>query len=90
MIHTTNPIDTKIRLQIVSIEVYLIGFFFGVRSALNGRIQSNLATIRDQSYINWIEIESIRQGDHEKLKILLQNHLVSSRVTLQRRKNTVL
>ena len=62
----------------MSIEVYLIGFFFGVRSAFKGRIRSILATIRDQSCLNLIGIESIMQGDHEELRILLQNRLISS------------
>ena len=35
--------------------------------------------IRDQSYLNMIAIESIIEGDHEELKILLQNCLISSR-----------
>ena len=51
-----------IRLQIASIEVYVIGFFFCVRSAFKGRIQSNLATIRDQSRLNWITTESRMRG----------------------------
>ena len=35
--------------------------------------------IRDQSCLNMIEIESRIQEDHEELKILLQNCLISSR-----------
>ena len=61
------------------IEVYLISFSFGVRSTFKGRIRSILATIRDESYLNMIGIESRTQGDHEELKILLQNCLISSR-----------
>ena len=76
---TTNPIDTKIRIQIASIEVYLLGFFFNVCSAFTGRFQSILAMIRDESYLNMIAIEFRMQGDHEELKILLQNLLISSR-----------
>ena len=79
MNHTTNPIYVKIRLQILSIEVYLLGFFFGVCSALKGRFRSILAMIHDQSSFNMIEIESRVQGDHEKFKILLQNRLIFSR-----------
>ena len=41
----------KIRVQITSIEVYLLGFFFGVRSTFKGRFRSILATIRDQSFL---------------------------------------
>ena len=79
MNHTTNPIDVKIRLQIASIEVYLLSFFFDVRSAFMGRFRSILAMIRDQSCLNMIEIVSRMQGDHEELNILLQNRLISSR-----------
>ena len=78
MIHTTNPIDVNIRLQITLIEVYLIGFFFNVRSALKGRIRLICAMIHDQSCLNLIEIESKTQGYHEELNILLKNHLISS------------
>ena len=78
-IHTTNPIDVRIGLQIVLIEVYLIGFFFGIRSAFKGRIRSNLATIRDQSRLNWIANESRMWGDHKELRILLKNRLIPSR-----------
>ena len=53
----------KIGLQIVSIEVYLTGFFFGVLSAFKERIRSNLAMIRDQSRPNWMAIESKHGGD---------------------------
>ena len=77
--HTNNPVDVKIRLQIASIDVYLFGFFFGVRSAFKGRIRSILVRICDQSYLNLIGIESRAQGDHEGLNILLQNFLISSR-----------
>ena len=35
--------------------------------------------IRDQSCLNIIAIESRMEGDHEELKILLQNYLISSR-----------
>ena len=77
--HTTNPIDVKIGLQIASIEVYLISFFFSLSLAFKGRIRSSLATARDQSCLNWITIESRTQGDHEELRILLKNHLISSR-----------
>ena len=72
-------IDRKIRLQIASIEVYFLGFFFGVHSAFKGRFRSILAMIRDQSCLNIIAIESKTQGDHEELNILLQNYLISSR-----------
>ena len=70
----------KIGPQIASIEVYLIGFFFSIRSTFKGRNRSNLAMIRDQSSLNPIRIESRMQGDHEELKILLQNCLISSRI----------
>ena len=46
---------------------------------IQGRNWSNLATIRDQSCLNPIRIESRTQGDHEELKTLLQNCLISSR-----------
>ena len=80
--HTTNPIDVKIGLQIASIEVYLIGFFFDIHSAFKGRIRSNLATIHDQSRLNWMAIKSRTRGgggDNEELMILLKNRLISSR-----------
>ena len=67
--HTTNPIDNKIRLQIVSIEVYFSGFFFGGRSAFKGRFRLILATIHDRFCLNMITIESRMQGGHEELKI---------------------
>ena len=35
--------------------------------------------IRDQFCVNMIAIEYRMQGDHEELKIFLQNHLISSR-----------
>ena len=35
--------------------------------------------IRDQSCLNMIAFESKMQGDHEELKIFLQNCLISSR-----------
>ena len=76
--HTTNSIDAKIGLQIAWIEVYFFSFFFDVRSAFKGRFQSILSTICDQSWLNMIVIESRTQGDHEELKILLQNCLISS------------
>ena len=79
MIHTTNLIDMKIGLQIASIEVYLIGFFFGVCSTLKGRIRSNVAMIHDQTHLNWIAIKSRMRGDHEELRILLKNCLILSR-----------
>ena len=69
----------KIRLQIASIEVYLLSFFFGMRSAFKWKFESILAMIRDQSCLNMIAIESRMQGDHEELKNLLQNCLISSR-----------
>ena len=73
-------IDTKIGLQITSIEVYVIGFFFGVLSAFKGRIRSNLVMIHDQSRPNWIAIESKQGegggGDHKELMILLKNCLI--------------
>ena len=56
----------KIGLQIVSIEVYLTGFFFGVLSAFKERIRSNLAMIRDQSRPNWMAIESKHGGGGDK------------------------
>ena len=59
--------------------MYLLDFFFIVRSAFKGRFWSILATIRDQSCLNLIGIESRMQGDHEEFKILLQNCLMSSR-----------
>ena len=68
----------KIRFQIASIAVNLIGFFFGVRLAFKGRIRSIIATICDQSCLNLIGIDSRTQGDHEELKILLQNYIISS------------
>ena len=42
-------------------------------------MRSNQATIRDQSCLNPIGIESRMYRDHEELKILLQNCLNSSR-----------
>ena len=68
----------EIGLQITSIEVYLIGFFLGVLSAFKGRIRSNLATIRDQSHLDWITIKSRTRGGHEELRILLKNLLIPS------------
>ena len=59
--------------------MYLLGFFCGVHSAFKGRFQSILAMIRDQSCLDMIAIESRTQRDHEELKILLQNRLISSR-----------
>ena len=83
----------KNRLQITLIEVYLLSFFFGVRSVFKGRFLSFLAMIRDQSSLNMIAIESRTQGDYEKLTNLLQNFLISSRfnrkLSLQK-KNIVL
>ena len=83
----------KIRLQITLIEVYLLSFFFGMRSVFKGRFLSFLVMIRDQSSLNMIAIESRTQGDHEKLTNLLQNFLISSRfnrkLSLQK-KNIVL
>ena len=79
MNHTTNLIDVKIRLRIALIEVCLPNFFFDVLSVFKGRLRSNLAMIRDQSRLNLIAIESRTQGDHEELKIFLQNCLISSR-----------
>ena len=76
---TANPIDVKIRLQITSIEVYFLGFFFGVHLAFKGKFRSILVMIHDQSCLNMIAIESRTQGDHEELKILLQNFLIASR-----------
>ena len=73
----------KIRLQIALIEVYLLCFFFGVRSAFKGRFRSILAMIRDQYCLNMISIESRMQGDHEELMNLLQNFLNSSRFNLK-------
>ena len=69
----------KIGLQIESIEVYLIGFSLYLHSTFKGRIRSNLATIRDQSRLNRIAIESRTQGDHKELRIFLNNHLIPSR-----------
>ena len=46
---------------------------------MKGRFRLILATISDQSYLNMIAIESRTQGDHEELKILLQNCFISSR-----------
>ena len=57
----------KIRLQIVSIDVYLLGFFFRVRSTFKGRFCSILAMIHDQSYLSMIAIESRTHGDYEEL-----------------------
>ena len=77
----------KIGLEITSIEVYLIGLFFGVLSVFKERIRSNLVMIHDQSGLNWIAIES-KRGDHEELRILLKKCLsftIQSRVTLQRK-----
>ena len=47
--------------------------------ALKGRIRSNQAIIRYQSYFNIVGIESRTDEDHEEVNILLQNHLISSR-----------
>ena len=69
----------KIRLRIALIEVYFPNFLFDVLSAFKGRFRSNLVTIRDQSGFNIIAIDSRMQGDHKKLKILIQNCLISSR-----------
>ena len=66
-----NPIDVEIGLQIAWIEVNFFGFFFDMRSAFKGRLQSILTTIRDQSCLNMIAIESRTQGDHEELNIFL-------------------
>ena len=70
----------KIGLQIVSIEVNLLGFFIGIRSTFKGRIRSNLETIRDQSPLDWIAIKSRTRGNHEELKISFQNFLIASRL----------
>ena len=69
----------KIGLEIALIGVYLTGLFFDVCLAFKGRNRSNVATICDQSCLNLIGIDSRTQGDHEELKNLLQNCLVSSR-----------
>ena len=78
-IYTTNLIDSNIWLQFTRIEEYLLNFFLGVRSAFKGRIRSNQAMIGDQSCLDWIAIKSRMRGDHEELKILLQNCSISSR-----------
>ena len=69
----------KIVFQIASIEEYLSDFFFDVHSAFKGQIQPFLTMIREQSCLNIIAIESRMQGDQEKLEILLQKCLISSR-----------
>ena len=56
----------------------LIGFLFGICSTFKGRIRSNIITIRDQSRINWITIESRMQEDHDELRIWLKNYLIPS------------
>ena len=61
-------IEQNIKLQIASIELYLLGFFFGVRSTFKGRFRSILAMIHGQSYLNMIAIESRMQEVHEELK----------------------
>ena len=48
--------------------------------AFKGRIQSNQAMNRDESGINLIAIESRTQGNHDELKICLQNCLITSRL----------
>ena len=78
----------KIGLQIALIEVYFFGFLFDLRSAFKGRFRSILATICYQSCLNMIATESRMQGDHEELKIFLQNCFISSlfnqKLSLQR------
>ena len=82
----------KIGLQFASIEVYLIGFFLGVRSAFKGRIRSNLATIRDQPCLDWIAIKSRMRGGggggsrrtQYFPQKLLNSFMIQSRVELQR------
>ena len=44
-----------------------------------GQFRSILATIRDQSHLNIIAIESRTHGDHDELEILLQKCVISSR-----------
>ena len=56
----------------MSIEVYLLGFFFGAHSTFKGRFRSIFTMIRDQSCLSMIAIESRMQGDHEKLTNSLQ------------------
>ena len=46
-------------LEVTSIEVYLLSFFFDVRSAFKGRFRSILAMIRDQSCLSMIAIFSL-------------------------------
>ena len=41
-------------------------------------MRSNQETIRDQSCLNPIGVESSMQRDHDELKIMLQNCLISS------------
>ena len=78
----------KIGLQFASIEVYLIGFFLGVRSAFKGRIRSNLATIRDQPCLDWIAIKSRIHGGSQRTQYFpqkpLNSFMIQSRVELQR------
>ena len=77
----------KIRLQIASIGVNLLGFFLGISSTFKGRIRSNLEMIRDQSCPNWIAIES-KCGGSRRTQDFAQKPLnffmIQSRVELQR------
>ena len=59
-----------------------------MRLAFKGRFRSILTTIRDQSCLNMIAIESRTQGDHEELKIWFQTlklnfFMIQSKVKLQ-------
>ena len=55
----------------------LAWFLPRVCSAFKGRMWSIHATIRDQSYLNSIRVESRMQGDREELKIFLKNCLIA-------------
>ena len=70
----------KIWLQFTRIEEYLLGFFLGVHLMFKGRIRSNQAMNHDESCLNLIAIESRMQGNHDELKICLQNFLIASRL----------
>ena len=69
----------KVGLQFVLVEEYFFGFFFDVRSTFKGRFRLILVITREQLCLKIIVIESRMHGDHEELKILFQNCLISSR-----------
>ena len=65
---------------LICINNYVITCINSMLSAFKGRILSNLATIRDQSRLDWITIKSRKQGVHKELKILLKNCLIPSQL----------